>query len=234
MDKTCPNADNHGPRHLDRVEFLHLLRAQLAEDRGPDADSTPLYLSGSIGSLFKIRLSAYGYTLVAKGVETVDLARLQHEYKVYDQLSTIQGKYVPVCLGLIDLDLPYYCDGGVFEHFLFLSWAGRPLSKCLNQIDKILAVGQLTEAFTELHQLQIRHGDAEIRNILYDGGLMIVDFERAELFSRQSLGSISSNSQNRTRKRRISRQRKHDLFRSELQSVVESVSRYFGNVRVSV
>lgn len=46
MDKTCPNAGSHGPRHIGRVEFLLLLRAQLAEDRGPDADSTPLYLSG--------------------------------------------------------------------------------------------------------------------------------------------------------------------------------------------
>ncbi len=43
-------------------EFLGLLRSQLAEDRGADAESTPLYLSGSVGSLFKIQLSAHGYT----------------------------------------------------------------------------------------------------------------------------------------------------------------------------
>ena len=121
MDKNRPNARSHGPGHIDRVEFLHLPRAQLAKDRGPGADSTPLYLSGSVGSLFKVRLSAYRYTLVAKGVETADLTRLRHENKVYDHLHTIQEKYVPVCLGLIDLVLPYYYDGGVFKHFLLLS-----------------------------------------------------------------------------------------------------------------
>jgi hypothetical protein len=157
MDKTCPNAGRHGPRHIDRVEFLRLLHAQLAEDRGPTADSTPLYLSGSVGSLFKVRLSAYGYTLVAKGVEAANLALLQHENKVYDQLCTIQGGHIPVCLGLINLVLPHYCDGGVFEHFLLLSWAGQPLSKCIDQIDKTLAINAITAALTGLHQLRILH-----------------------------------------------------------------------------
>ncbi|KEZ46381.1 hypothetical protein SAPIO_CDS0696 [Scedosporium apiospermum] len=42
---------------------------QLAEDRGPDAGAMPLYRSEGYRSLFKFRLSAYGYTLLAKGVE---------------------------------------------------------------------------------------------------------------------------------------------------------------------
>ena len=83
MDKSCPNARSYRLKHIDSLEFLRLLRAQLAEDRGPNTDSTPLYLSGAVGSLFKVRLSAYGYTLVAKGVETANLARLQHENEVY-------------------------------------------------------------------------------------------------------------------------------------------------------
>jgi hypothetical protein len=51
---------------------------------------------GLVGSLFKIRLSAYGYTLVAKGVEAANLTFLQHEKEVYDQLCTIQEKHVRV------------------------------------------------------------------------------------------------------------------------------------------
>jgi len=228
MDKACPNAGSHGPGHIDRVEFLRLLRVQLAEDRGPDADSTPLYLSGLVGSLFKVRLSAYGYTLVAKGVEAANIAFLQHEKEVYDQLRTMQGKHIPVCLGLIHLGLPHYCDGGVFKHFLLLSWAGRPLSQCIDQIDKTLAIGAITTAFTGLHRLRILHGDAEARNILYDQGPMIVDFERARLYSRQPLGSISPNGQSRKRKREMLPKQGKDDFTKELQSVVEHVSRCFG------
>ncbi|KAK3305098.1 uncharacterized protein B0T15DRAFT_567163 [Chaetomium strumarium] len=123
----------------------------LAKDRGPDADSTLMYLSGSVGSLFKLRLSAYGYTLVAKGVETGHLDRLSYEKDVYNQLQHIQGNYVPVCLGLIHLVLPYYYDGGVFEHFLLTT-----------------AIDLATKAYSELHQLQVLHVDVELRNLLYD------------------------------------------------------------------
>lgn len=208
IDETCPNASRHGPRHIGRIEFLHLLRSQLASDRGPNADSTPLYLSGSVGSLFKIRLSTYGYTLVAKGVEVANLARLQHEDEVYKRIRTLQGKYVPVCLGSLGLALPHYCNGGVFEHFLLLSWAGQ-------------------RAYTELHRLRVLHGDAEPRNLLYNASnrtLMVADFERAELRDRPALGLISPNSQSQKRKRGAAQKQGSDDSTRELQSVVESVS----------
>src|SRR5262249_45159029 len=109
-DQSCPNAPDHGPSHMRRADFLRLLRTQLATDRGLDADSVPLYVKGAVGSLFKVRLSASGYTLVAKGVEPEYLGRLRHEVRVYNRLADVQGKHVPVCVGLIALDLPFYCD----------------------------------------------------------------------------------------------------------------------------
>ncbi|KAL2015081.1 hypothetical protein VTK56DRAFT_6331 [Thermocarpiscus australiensis] len=235
LDQACPNAGTHGSRHISQVDFLHSLRAQLAKDRGPDADSTPLYLSGSVGSLFKLRLSAHGYTLVAKGVETGYLGRLSHEKDIYDQMRHIQGDHVPVCLGLIHLDLPYYYDGGEFEHLLLLSWAGRPLSRCIDGINKTTAIDLATKAYSELHRLQVLHVDAELRNLLYDadsGTLMVIDFERAELRGRQPLGLISPNGQGRKRKRGWMAQKQgkdEDDFTEELQSVVERVSMRFGD-----
>ncbi|KAK4095957.1 hypothetical protein N658DRAFT_502103 [Parathielavia hyrcaniae] len=233
FDQACPNAGQHGSGHISQVDFLHSLRAQLAKDRGPDADSAPLYLSGSVGSLFKLRLSAHGYTLVAKGVEAGHLRRLSHEKDVYDQLQHIQGNHVPVCLGLIRLDLPYYYDGGEFKHFLLLSWAGQPLSRCIDGLDKKRAIDLATKAYTELHRLQVLHVDAEPRNILYDaisGSLMVIDFERAELRPRQALGLISPNGQGRKRKRGWMAQKQgKDDFTEELQSVVERVSMRFGD-----
>ncbi|KAJ9226129.1 hypothetical protein DTO027B5_5813 [Paecilomyces variotii] len=218
MDKNCPNIHSHGLRHIGRTKFLHLLREQLAVDRGHDADSMPLSLSGSVGSLFKVRLSAFGYTLVAKGVETDHVARLRHEEKVYDQLRIIQGKYVPVCLGMIDLVLPYYFDGGVFEHFLLLSWAGRPLPWCVGDV-KTPVIPGITTGYNELHRLRVLHNDAEARNILYDGSPMIVDFERAKICCRQPLGLTSPNGQSRKRKQGKSGDRGADEFARELESI---------------
>lgn len=76
--------------HINRREFLHLTRDQLAVDRGKDADYVPLYLSGSRGSLFKLRLSSHGYTLVAKDIEAIDTKHLHHEAKIYDYLRDLQ------------------------------------------------------------------------------------------------------------------------------------------------
>jgi len=198
MDKSCPNAGYHGPKHIESLQFLRLLRDQLATDRGADADSMPLYLAGAVGSLFKLRLSAYGYTLVAKGVEAPNLSVLKHEKQIYGRLRAIQGKCVPVCLGLIDLVLPYDHDGGVFTYFLLLSWAGRPLLESISQIDKTPAKTAIAAAFTRLHQLWVLHGDAELRNISYDAtseGFLVIDFEHAQVHDSQPLGSISPNSQ---------------------------------------
>ncbi|KAK4654407.1 hypothetical protein QC762_0065280 [Podospora pseudocomata] len=228
IDPSCPNAPYHKPGHISRVDFLHLLRAQLARDRGRDADSAPLYLAGAVGSLFKVRLSTHGYTLVAKGVESANRGRLQNEENIYNQLSVIQGRHVPVCLGLIDLVLPYYCDGRVSEHFLLLSWAGQPLSKCVDRVDKVVAVDAIAIAYTELHRLRVLHCDAELRNVMYNRNIMVVDFERAEVRSRQPLGPLNPNGQNRKRKRELPQKQGKDPFTEELQKVVKDISGYFG------
>ena len=155
VDKSCPNADAHGPTHIGRERFLYLVRAQLAKDRGRDADACALYLAGSTGALFKVRLSAYGYTLVAEGVEEHYLERLQREQSIYDRLRSIQGKYTPVCLGMVDLVLRYYYDGGVFEYFLFLSWAGEPLMRCVDQVQRKVVVTAIKDDWTREVQLAV-------------------------------------------------------------------------------
>ncbi|KAF4883432.1 hypothetical protein CGCF415_v015742 [Colletotrichum fructicola] len=129
-----------------------------------------------------VELSRYDYTLVAKGVETLDLARLCHENEVYDRLHPIQGKYVPVCLGRADLALPLYYDSGVYKHVLFLSWAGVPLFDTANQAAKA-DINVVAQAYKEMYKLGVLHRDAELRNVLRDtvgGSIMVVDFERAE------------------------------------------------------
>ncbi|KAK0701162.1 hypothetical protein B0T21DRAFT_379291 [Apiosordaria backusii] len=225
MDENCPNTNYHGHKHIDKDTFLRLIRDQLATDRGPDADCAPLHRSGARGTLYKVRLSTHGYTLVAKGVEAMDLGCLEHENKIYDQLQSIQGKHIPVCLGTIDLVRPYYYDSGVYTDFLFLSWAGRPIFTCREQINKPDVCKAVAAIFKAMHELDVLHCDAEPRNILYDDGIvMAVDFERSEFRSRRPLGSIGVNGQGRGRKPKAWHKAKDD-FAAELEHVVGSVSK---------
>ena len=228
MDNFCPNTANHGREHISVIKFRDSLRAQLAKDRGPEADCIPLYLSGATGSLLKIRLSAYGYTLVAKGVEEDYVERLKHENKIYDALRPIQSICVPVCLGLIDLALPYYYNGRVLKHLLLLSWAGWPLSRCnIDQTNKKLAIPAIQNAFTKIHQLSVLHNDAEPRNILYDTvkrTFMVADFGEAKFYPCQHLSPISPNRLGRKRKLG---QKETDIFTCEFNCVVDRLSKVF-------
>ncbi|WQF76257.1 Putative protein kinase-like domain superfamily [Colletotrichum destructivum] len=154
MGKTCPNLEDCGHWHINGEQFLRFILIQLAQDHGRDADA--------------VRLSSSGYTLAAKGVERLDLGRLRHENDAYDRLQPIQGTHVTVCLGSVDLVLPYYYDSDVFKHFLFLGWAGLPLFDCINQNTKIDIVNEVAAAYRKIHRLHILHHDAEQRNIMHD------------------------------------------------------------------
>ncbi|KJZ69297.1 hypothetical protein HIM_11310 [Hirsutella minnesotensis 3608] len=224
MDEKCPNFMDHGNMHINRREFLGLTRDQLAVDRGKDADCVPLYLSGSRGSLFKFRLSSHGYTLVAKGVEVMDTEHLRYENKIYNHLGDLQGKFIPVCLDIVDLIKPYYYDSGVYEHFMFLSYGGQSVLRELGEVNTSVASEILT-ALSRLHQRGVLHRDAEPRNVLYDkhtGRYMIVDLMQAEFHARQPLGSIDLNGQNRKRKLTTWKHEK-DVFAIEMQSLRASL-----------
>ncbi|PHH50538.1 hypothetical protein CFIMG_007398RA00001 [Ceratocystis fimbriata CBS 114723] len=226
MDQECPNALDHGNKHISQQEFLSLVRDQLAVDLGDNADCIPLYLSGARGSIFKVRLSSHGYTLVAKGVQKVDVALLSHEEDVYDHIRNLQGIFVPVCLGIVDLIEHYYYDGGIFTHFLFMSYAGQPAFKFMEKA-KGDAANEIIAAFSALHQYQVLHCDAELRNIVYDvrtRKYMIVDLERARVNPCQPLGTIGPNIQPQKEKQTLAKGRK-DPFTQELESLQMSLSR---------
>ncbi|KAG5978277.1 hypothetical protein E4U55_006302 [Claviceps digitariae] len=215
VDKKCPNAEYHGGKHIEPDEFTCLIQKQLATYHGRDDDCTPLYISGSRGSLFKVRLPSHGYILVAKGVEHMDADDLHHENKIYGHLYDLQGASIPVCLGVIDLIKPYYYDCGVYTHFMLLSFAGRSILKLQNIGES--DVNEIMDALKEIHSRQVLHCDAKPRNVLYDkraGKYMIVDFMLSKLYSRRPLESMNIN--NRTQAK--------DAFAAETSSLLASLS----------
>lgn len=189
LDPKCPNNADHGQSHLEHCEFLRLLQEQLAHDRGRITDCEPLWISGNHGVMFKITLTSHGYTVIAKGVELENVAHLTHEAEVYRHLHSIQGIHIPVCLGNVDLLLPYHHWGTEYVRFLLQSYAGVPVLETIDMLNKWSILHKATDAMKAIHRLGVLHTHPNIRNIMTkhntDGepGLVvqIINFSRAEI-----------------------------------------------------
>jgi hypothetical protein len=84
----------------------------------------------------------------------------------------------------VDLVLPYYYEGGLFNHFLFLSRARRSLSGVPRQATKDTIVSAANEAFKAIHISKVLHCDPALRNVLYDthtGRGIVVDLKELSL-----------------------------------------------------
>ncbi|PPJ53293.1 hypothetical protein CBER1_11958 [Cercospora berteroae] len=162
-----------------------------------------------------------GYTLVAKGMDHAHKGYLEHEAIVYDQLQSLQGRYVPVCCGSVELDLPYHYDGVELRHILLLSWAGTSLAQLMVQDESFASMTpsydeRIRKAYEAIRALQVLHHDAEPRNMVYDGKtgqLMIIDFERSEIVPRQALCELSPN---RKRKRPLDQRSRKEFYWGEM------------------
>lgn len=239
IDRSCPNARKHlkhGAKHMLKDVFLRHVRHQLATDRGSAANCCPLFVHGSRGALLKVHLNVGGYTLVAKAMVHHDRTRLKHEAAVYDRLQRLQGRYVPVCCGTVELQMPYHYDGVELKHILLLSWAGTSLAQLRVQDEQFASIQpscdkQIRQAYEAIEALQVLHQDAAPRNMVYNdktGQLMIIDFERSEIVQRPALLELSPN---RKRKQPVNQQGRKADHGEELGSVPSSLLGVQNNTR---
>ncbi|KAM5350885.1 hypothetical protein ACJZ2D_017145 [Fusarium nematophilum] len=195
LDPRCPNVALHrkGCAHaradhpVDHTEWLGLLWKQL--EQSLDDGITPLGLGGARGVLFKVTLLAYGYTFVSKGTVRAFIEDLKHEAAVYERLKPIQGLYVPVFLGAIDLrsmNKTYFYDHRVYVvHMTMWSWGGGSLAEALDIGDMAKSLQNMAiRSLRAMHQEGVVHKDVRLANMLFNreiNGVMMIDFERASL-----------------------------------------------------
>ncbi|OPB38905.1 hypothetical protein A0O28_0020110 [Trichoderma guizhouense] len=202
LDKNCPNAEFHGSAHLDYDDFLSLLRTQLDQDDNLDVDCTPLRVANVPKSLFKMRLTSHGYTFIAKAGK--NSAYLWSEKFVYDQMANLQGRCIPVCIGMMELIKPRRHNSRALKDLLLLSWAGRPFLNCSKQVTKEQIARMMEMGIEAIHKVGVVYNGGHIpSNFLYDASrnsVMIVDFEEASLeFTKTP--AVVGDSQMRKRKR---------------------------------
>ena len=102
-----------------------------------------------------------------------------HEGDVYQHLQNLQGDLIPVYLGNIDLQVPYYAFYTVLVHMLLLSYGGEPPKdeKDLDGLEDQEINFERTIAAYGVH-----YRDLEPRNMLWQqelGRLVFIDFKRS-------------------------------------------------------
>ncbi|EPE06756.1 metalloprotease-like protein [Ophiostoma piceae UAMH 11346] len=199
LDRNCPNMSEHAsgerrktgadgrPHHpISAVELCAMLLDQFTNSLSAGLECLMKYgMFGTIGTLFKVTLCAYGYTFVAKGVQDAHQHALREEATLYADAATqhLQGVLMPVYLGCIELEeWPYILpSGALIWHLMFLSWAGVSLAKrvpeCLGDVDDVI-----DDMYCELYSHGIFHQDVREANLAWNpelGRVMAIDFDRA-------------------------------------------------------
>lgn len=161
-----------------------------------------LHVHGKRGALFKITLWSHGYTFVGKGVPMEFVNGLKHEELVYSRLASVQGTFVPVFLGSLQLHRPFYYDGIVkIVQLMCMGFAGRTLAR-QHALDRDQMVQRAEISLRKTHNFGVLHSDPIPGNMTWNEQgrcVMFIDFERSTLQPqrRMPLGLIC----NQTRKR---------------------------------
>ncbi|OAA63568.1 metalloprotease m41 [Niveomyces insectorum RCEF 264] len=200
LDKQCPNVKLHGgagsfaveadSHVLTAREVRALVVAQLAKNMDKDCECLDKYgCFGRFGVLFKITVTGYGYTLVAKGVQRRHRSVLEREAAVYRGLQSFQGRLIPVCLGLLDLErsVPLHSCACV-SHMLLLSYVGPDLGVHSFQTKKALFPSgvdwavETERTWDELAAAGLQDNDRREQNVAWNdevGRVMQFDFDQA-------------------------------------------------------
>lgn len=189
LDTACPNATRHSKslqHQLTLHRFHDSLRRQV--DRSHVHNIEHLQLRGSSGHLFAITLCSHGYTFVGKGSRLDLLPTLIHELGIYETLHPLQGHYIPVCLGLLELDTPFYLPApNHLTHFLLLSYSGIPISRSELVPLAEEVISSTKTSLSKLHDFGLVHRDFRVENMLWNTELhraIIIDFGESALLKR--------------------------------------------------
>ncbi|CAH0046418.1 unnamed protein product [Clonostachys solani] len=130
-DLDCPNAGHHRRADEDHSDLRHKIGYTkfldlVTENFHQANEKNHNFIDENV---IKVTLSEYSYTFVCKRFEQYNKSALDHEVAVYDRLSSLQGKHVPILLGQISLrqHIREYCEPRLV-HYTLMSSAGAPLA----------------------------------------------------------------------------------------------------------
>ncbi|POS70531.1 hypothetical protein DHEL01_v211077 [Diaporthe helianthi] len=130
------------------------------------------------------KLEVHGYVFLGKAFQPGQLKGMYREDSVYQRMKSIQGKHVPVCLGVVKFTHRHPlrdCYSGIgYGGLLLLGYGGRgyeswgrlPLAiagHTEKEVDHMFAqelTAQVQKALARVHRAGVLHKDVALRNIL--------------------------------------------------------------------
>ncbi|EQL29255.1 hypothetical protein BDFG_08108 [Blastomyces dermatitidis ATCC 26199] len=191
LDQFCPNFSIHqrgtsSHNHLISKEKLCILvNNQLARNLDENCKCLDtMGMFGAVGVLFKITLTNYGYTFVAKGVQAVDEKAILNEANVYAHLWKLQGVTIPVHLGNIKLLQTYpLVSTATVTSMMLMSWAGNSLHSEDYKSDVDIEA-QKQQSIAELSAAGLVHYDLRRANMGWNQErqrVMVFDFDQSSI-----------------------------------------------------
>ncbi|ELR06818.1 hypothetical protein GMDG_08110 [Pseudogymnoascus destructans 20631-21] len=206
LDPNCPNTPLHvrrgcGLYHpISNIQLCSLFRSQIAENLDCGCECLDKYgMFSHTGVLFKITIPEYGYTLVAKGVQAVYADALVREACIYSHCKNLQGVFIPVHLGNIDLVVSYPLQSLAFiKHMMLMSWAGTTLEAYIP--DGIDIDDEVDRTVGKLNSAGICNGDVRDTNLVWNEevkGVMAIDFDLAYIHTARKRSYESASDEER-------------------------------------
>ncbi|ORX33690.1 hypothetical protein BD324DRAFT_653986 [Kockovaella imperatae] len=187
----CPNERIHRASAAPRLEqWQEDLSRALAEGSTRTRICRSLGRSGVRGTMLKLVLESSGHCLIGKGFHTDDVYWFNREVEAYQRLESFQGDILPVCSGSLTLEEEIQIHAGdkAIKYLVFLSYGGTPILHLKRRDPDAFRLRYrrpILACLEQMHEHQVIHGDAEIRNVLWNENtdrVLFVDFERSRLY----------------------------------------------------
>lgn len=211
LDEKCPNYPTHckigtakdSLHRLDDRTFTLLIQRQLEIDQSQFCHQPTVSVKGHHAEFFKLTLAGFEYTFSAKGVAVSDQHRLMNEYIMYQRMDALQGRCVPVCLGLFALQKPFgsqNISGLEITHMLLMSNAGAsveendPMAESPNMPSEDILELESGRTMNEIRRAGVDRYDRRTKHLYWNAErerVFYIDFEKNDLIAETDGGATS-------------------------------------------
>ncbi|CAK7241664.1 MAG: hypothetical protein STHCBS139747_003132 [Sporothrix thermara] len=160
--------------------------AQITANMAKDCECTAPHSSKArYGLFFKLAVTGYGYTFVGKGVQAWHRDVLEREATVYNAVPHVQGRLIPVFLGIVDLDRPMPMPNLTeIAHLMLMSYAGPDFTRRRQLPKDVNLTAECDRTMWELRRAGVIDEDVRDPNVAWNAEVrrvMHFDFDMVDL-----------------------------------------------------